>query len=152
MTGLPDLVVRIREATTGDLVEVAQVAPIGIIRQYFVEREPDYADQVDEIEVEWRRWMALCAVHAPKRWPMCSKGVDAFWHRSVLCTADYAAYCQKLGRFIHHRPWVGGMPSNAAEETLAFRQAYRELFGEEAPTHLWSDTFDSECDGGGCGC
>lgn len=36
---------------------------------------------------------------------MPSHAVDEAWHGLILCTARYAAFCDRAyGRFLHHRP------------------------------------------------
>ena len=45
---------------------------------------------------------------------MPSHAVDEAWHGLILCTARYAAFCDRAyGRFLHHHP-EGGAPSGRA--------------------------------------
>jgi hypothetical protein len=53
---------------------------------------------------------------------MPSHAVDEAWHGLILCTARYAAFCQKAyGEFLHHHP-DGGAPdhmyTDSADEQL----------------------------------
>lgn len=45
---------------------------------------------------------------------MPSHAVDEAWHGFILCTARYAAFCDRAyGRFLHHHP-EGGAPTHLA--------------------------------------
>ncbi|WP_354702179.1 hypothetical protein DSM112329_02533 [Paraconexibacter sp. AEG42_29] len=51
---------------------------------------------------------------------MPSRAVDEAWHGLILCTARYAAFCDAAyGRFLHHHPEGGGLPSAASGPTMA---------------------------------
>ncbi|GAA3955126.1 hypothetical protein GCM10023085_42050 [Actinomadura viridis] len=62
---------------------------------------PQYAARVME---QTLAFLATCARH-PNAGLSPSKAVDLGWHAFVLCTAEYAEFCQRAaGRFIHHVP------------------------------------------------
>lgn len=49
---------------------------------------------------------------------MPSRAVDEAWHGFILCTARYAAFCDRAyGRFLHHHP-EGGAPKGATSEPV----------------------------------
>ena len=53
---------------------------------------------------------------------MPSHAVDEAWHGFILCTARYAAFCDRAyGRFLHHHPEGGapaGVPMDSLDEQL----------------------------------
>ncbi|MBI3677706.1 MAG: hypothetical protein HY243_13945 [Proteobacteria bacterium] len=62
------------------------------------------ADEIDAVELEYKRFMALGCVYGSNAAPL-SQRIDDFWHAHILFTEDYAAMCQAVaGEFLHHRP------------------------------------------------
>jgi hypothetical protein len=62
-----------------------------------------------------RQWLRCCAAALRDKQVigMPSHAVDEAWHGFILCTARYAAFCDRAyGRFLHHHP-DGGAPRNA---------------------------------------
>ena len=114
---------------------------------------------------ELLRYLALCATAEPDvRYPMFGPrdGVDGAWHTFLLFTREYAAFCERIGAFIHHVPSEArvpgvpnvpddddereederaghrgdrGTPTNAEYEE--FLQRYERMFGESPPTEFW---------------
>lgn len=98
---------------------------------------------VDEAIDEYRRYMILYRLSdrlGLTALPMCSEEVDAVWHFHLVCTRDYAAFCERaLGRFAHHEPSVVG---GHEASVLAFFRAYAEVFGEVG--RLWRVGFEAQ--------
>jgi hypothetical protein len=68
------------------------------------------------IETGLRQWLRCCApaVRDHQVIGMPSHAVDEAWHGLILCTARYAAFCEKAyGKFLHHHP-DGGAPADVA--------------------------------------
>lgn len=65
------------------------------------------AVQCDEVEVEYKRYLALKRAY-PDVEIVPNKLVDAFWHAHILDTQKYAEECSALfGYFLHHYPYFG---------------------------------------------
>jgi hypothetical protein len=63
------------------------------------------------VETGLRQWLrcAGAALRDDKVIGMPSHAVDEAWHGFILCTAQYADFCQRAyGRFLHHHPEGGG--------------------------------------------
>jgi hypothetical protein len=68
------------------------------------------------IDTGLRQWLRCCAaaLNDGQVIGMPSHAVDEAWHGLILCTARYAAFCDKAyGRFLHHHP-EGGAPDDHA--------------------------------------
>jgi hypothetical protein len=66
------------------------------------------------IETGLRQWLRCCApaLRDHQVIGMPSHAVDEAWHGLILCTARYAAFCEKAyGKFLHHHP-EGGAPAD----------------------------------------
>ena len=67
------------------------------------------------VETGLRQWLRCCApaLRDGQVIGMPSHAVDEAWHGFILCTARYAAFCDKAyGRFLHHHP-EGGAPAGS---------------------------------------
>jgi hypothetical protein len=101
-----------------------------------------------EVARQERPWATL---------PMLSKQVDQVWHAFILFTAEYAAFCDAtLGRFLHHKPNLGG--EGHPEDAARFRALYAtyfgpvpEVWGKPAPAGDDDDGDCDDCGGGGGG-
>jgi hypothetical protein len=65
------------------------------------------ANQVDEVEKFYRRFLFLSAKY-PEKSLVPSKHIDAFWHQHILDTQKY--YVDSItifGKFFHHFPYFG---------------------------------------------
>lgn len=107
-----------------------------IPKRYMVENEIYRANEVDDIEREYKRFMALAIAYPVRRIPVAKK-VDAFWHTHILFTQDYYAMGLALaGGYIHHRPGIlddrSELGAHFEHDTLAL---YREHFGPPNPTY-----------------
>jgi hypothetical protein len=61
-------------------------------------------DTAERIVEQALAFLVACARY-PDRHLSPSEVVDAGWHAFIICTADYAEFCDRVaGRFIHHRP------------------------------------------------
>jgi len=72
------------------------------------------------IDTGLRQWLRCCAaaMRDGQVIGMPSHAVDEAWHGFILCTARYAAFCDKAyGRFLHHHP-EGGAPAGAPMDSL----------------------------------
>ncbi|MEO8878510.1 MAG: hypothetical protein ABI461_23175 [Polyangiaceae bacterium] len=61
----------------------------------------------EEIFVETKRWLWLCARRPDAKIPLLSeaRAIDEMWHTFVLFTDDYAKFCDAyFGFFVHHFP------------------------------------------------
>jgi hypothetical protein len=62
------------------------------------------------IETGLRQWLrcAGSALSGEQIIGMPSHAVDEAWHGLILCTAEYAAFCERAyGQFLHHHPDLG---------------------------------------------
>ncbi len=99
-------------------------------------------EKCERIEVEYRRYLALCKNH-PEQVIVPSKSVDQFWHVHILDTLKYHQDCDHyFGFYLHHFPYFG-MRGDAdkkalAESFAASQTLYQDAFGDlpasEQPT------------------
>ncbi len=62
------------------------------------------AEQLDELEFRYLRFLMLCKVE-PKVKHQPDEDVDHYWHAHILHTKQYAKDCQLyFGYFLHHDP------------------------------------------------
>jgi hypothetical protein len=74
----------------------------------------------DLVDTGLRQWLRCCApaLRDNQVIGMPSHAVDEAWHGLILCTARYAAFCDKAyGRFLHHHP-DGGAPADVPMDPL----------------------------------
>jgi hypothetical protein len=72
------------------------------------------------IDTGLRQWLRCCgaALRDNQLIGMPSHAVDEAWHGLILCTARYAAFCEKAyGRFLHHHP-EGGAPAGVVTDSM----------------------------------
>lgn len=107
------------------------------VREYLVENEGVTPAQALEMELEYKRFLAMgFVVTDEKRYPV-SANVDPFWHTHMIFSHDYIKMCARLGgQYIHHVPAVTAEAKarlcNAySDNTIPL---YREAFGEPDPT------------------
>lgn len=96
-------------------------------------------------------FLTLCA-REPQGKYSPSPLVDIGWHTFILYTKAYAAFCQKMGEFIHHEPSdVPGVDygtSNIARTVAALK-----AHGIAVDEPLWANTghdCSSYCSGDSC--
>jgi hypothetical protein len=105
-------------------------------------------DELDLMETEYRRFLALHLLHPEADIVPCEL-VDEMWHRHILDTAAYREDCEAIfGQFLDHFPYFG-MRGEADAQALADAYAdtldrYREAFGEP-PDDTWIAADASSC-------
>jgi hypothetical protein len=83
---------------------------------------------------EYRRFLAMIALHPGETIVPSHRDADESWHGHLLDTAIYQADCQRLfGRFIHHRPAMDPDQGEMAVARLKTFELYLRCFGETAP-------------------
>jgi hypothetical protein len=81
------------------------------------------AEECDEVEIEYKRYLALKQAY-PDREIVPNQPVDKFWHYHILDTMKYAGDCQRIfGFFLHHYPYFG---MNGPEDEQALADAFTE--------------------------
>lgn len=76
------------------------------VKQYLVKTGVYAQAEIDDVEAEYKKYIAMCAAHPGEFIPVALK-LDAFWHQHILFTQDYTAMSEKVvGRYIHHRPCI----------------------------------------------
>lgn len=75
-------------------------------KRYAVQKDIYSADQIDQVEEEYRRYIALAFARPDRELPV-SEAVDPFHHVCILFTERYANMCNEInGAFLHHRPHI----------------------------------------------
>lgn len=124
-----------------------------LVRRYMTDRM-GYEDgpQLDAMEVEYKRFMALCAACATVKDPMImTSAVDPMWHAHILFTKDYEHMCALMGsRYLHHDPAFPEELPNLGDGYENTMHLYRVNFGEPNK-HFWP-AFAQICGGSGCSC
>jgi hypothetical protein len=126
------------EPYTSALSRDIQSLDLGMIKLKLQDKEEGEGwsrEQCDEIEVEYKRFLALKRIY-PQKEIVPNGSVDKFWHQHILDTEKYAIDCQNLfGYFVHHFPYFGMNGeedaqnlTNAFEET---KQIYKKHFRED---------------------
>jgi hypothetical protein len=91
-------------------------------------------EQVDAVEVEYRRFLGLMKLYPHEQVaPLVT--VDIFWHYHILDTMKYAVDCDQIfGYFLHHVPssGAGGEDEEAERDRTGARmqELYEATFGE----------------------
>ena len=123
-----------------------------------------YSDTLaHECVEEYRKWIALhIAMHdsefalayfSGRQVPlgMPSRYIDNAWHRHILFTRDYTAFCGAVaGRMIHHNPCT--RRNIATMNSSATQKAYRILFGDMPKIWNAHESFLASANNAGCGC
>ncbi|MGW1677705.1 glycine-rich domain-containing protein [Saccharopolyspora sp. NPDC002376] len=75
--------------------------------------EPEFAERIVDQALAF---LGACAKFPDNRLAP-SKPVDIGWHAFILCTKDYARFCQRVaGHFMHHVPQdVPGAPDHSKD-------------------------------------
>ena len=93
--------------------------------------------ELDEQVRELKRYLVL-RVLTGETFPMAGP-LDDLWHTWMLFSHSYVGFCQQVaGEYLHHQP-VGRAASKHDDASLweALARSYQEVFGEQAPEHLW---------------
>lgn len=108
-------------------------------------------EQGNEIFLETKRWLWLCALHSAEGHPgyeltMSEEMmvIDEMWHTFLLFTYDYADFCTRyLGRFVHHQP-----TPTSVKQTMTPEKRLQILKGnyEYIYDHLGPDVLKRWCE------
>jgi hypothetical protein len=110
-------------------------------------------DQIDQMEGEYRKFLALQLMHPGADIVPCEI-VDEMWHRHILDTAAYRDDCDAIfGQFLDHFPYFG-MRGEADAQALNDAYAdtldrYRDAFGEP-PAETWISSDAAKCSRKAC--
>ncbi len=111
------------------------------------------ADEIDLMEAEYRKFLALQLMHPLADIVPCGI-VDEMWHRHILDTVAYREDCDAIfGQFLDHFPYFG-MRGEADAQALNDAYAdtldrYRAAFGEP-PAETWISSDASKCSRKAC--
>lgn len=111
-------------------LEKLDAAKFPYVREKLIKSGEVTAEEMDEVEREFKRFMALNHLgKGPIR--MTSKKIDAFWHQFILFTRQYFDFCMlTFGHFIHHDPWTRETSNNLKTSSAAnFEREYTAHFG-----------------------
>jgi hypothetical protein len=141
-----------RIATVEEAHDLLAGMNLGFIREFLVNREGYSMEQAEKMEDEYKRFMAICAVHATRENPLPISGaVDPFWHAHILHTYSYAEMSGLLGsKYFHHVPASG-------DDLIALEPGYNktlEIYNENfgIPSKEFWPEFGQICGGSGCSC
>lgn len=86
------------------------------------------ADQCDEAEFEYKRFLALKRTY-PEKDIVPNKMVDMFWHQHILDTKKYAEDCELIfGYFMHHFPYFGMKDEQDMQNLVDAFEETKELY------------------------
>ncbi|MHB8710100.1 MAG: glycine-rich domain-containing protein [Minisyncoccota bacterium] len=125
---------------------------ISTIKLYAIQKGLYTAEEIDAVEIEYKKYLALCVGYPKAAFPTPLK-LDDLWHQHILFTQDYHAMCQSVcGKYLHHQPFVGKKKANPSGRVKLHAKYVRE-FGEQ-PNAMWVGANCNKCDGddGGCKC
>ncbi|MGH7175286.1 MAG: hypothetical protein ACREGR_02935, partial [Minisyncoccia bacterium] len=110
---------------------------MSIVKRYAVQKGVLTAEEIDTVEGEYHRFLALTLAYPKTRIPVAGK-VDLLWHTHILFTNDYSDMAKALGvSYIHHRPGIldesMDMDAEFAEKTVPL---YELHFGP-ADRSMW---------------
>lgn len=101
---------------------------ISTIKQYAVQKGLYTAEEINAVENEYKKYLALCAGF-PTESHLTPRVIDDLWHTHILFTQDYAAMCESVaGRFLHHSPFVDGQKAPKGSKRK-LRARYIAAFG-----------------------
>lgn len=107
---------------------------LSIVTQTFAERNREYGDNAEVLELECKRFLYLAAT-APELEIAPTKPIDEYWHQFVLFTQLYEDFCDKfVGEFVHHNPIAGPHHKLFFERT---QRMVTHLFGNFANRDIW---------------
>lgn len=110
------------------------------IRKFLLDEAIIEPDKIDQIEIEYKRFMIL-TISYPDQIIPTSKEVDKMWHAHIIFTEDYFAFCDEVndGKYIHHKRNVDELSKDLSayykENTL---NLYQKLFGN-VDQHFWAE-------------
>lgn len=116
-------------------------------KQFLVVRQGFDPGHVEEMEQEYKRYMALVVTRPDQKFPI-SNAVDELWHAHLLFTDDYRKMSDQFrGSYIDHVPTLSEEERAALEPDYfdGTLQAYCEVFGEKPPENFWPLDSGSIC-------
>lgn len=120
---------------------------ISTIKQYAVQKGLYIAEEIDDVEIEYKKYLALCIGFPSIGFPTPLK-LDDLWHQHILFAKDYQSMCQNVfGRFLHHSPFTDGRKADQAAKAKMFSFAQSE-FGN-VPEWAWGSF--AGCEQDNCG-
>lgn len=121
---------------------------MSIVKRYCVEKGLYSASEIDAIEDEYKRFLALTIAYPGVNIPIGDK-VDTLWHTHIIFTEDYARFGVYMGGFLHHRPSIldPNMDLDAEFATNSI-PLYERHFGKANPA-AWSKALCC-CSADGC--
>jgi hypothetical protein len=139
------------------LAEVLRYENAEVVYRFSVDHGVSLLD-AEEIFVETKKWLWLCAAEPTAKIPLLSeaRAVDEMWHTFLLFTDAYAKFCEtNFGFFVHHFPrtraekeaWEKQVAENAkaamAERRAHLRTAYEIICDRLGPETLqkWCEDF-----------
>lgn len=111
------------------------------VKQYLVNREGMTVGRAEQIEPEYKRFIALNVLFPDEKIPIAGD-VDEMWHTHIMFTENYEQFCRQMnnGRMMHHRPTI-----NEAEAKLLLGdftgntlRLYERVFGKPDMS-IWHD-------------
>lgn len=109
---------------------------ISTVKQYAIQKSLYTAKEIDAVETEYKKYLALCVGYPKTALPTPLK-LDDLWHQHILFTKDYHAMCQLVcGGYIHHQPFVGDIKADPYSRAKMCVMYLRE-FGKQ-PNAMWS--------------
>jgi hypothetical protein len=110
------------------------------------------ADKVGLVEVEYKRFIAICVAYAtPKNPTVISAQVDEYWHAHVLFTRNYREMSKAMGfEYLDHEPASDADSAKLELGYLRTMELYRRHFGE--PNKEFWPEYAQICGGSGCSC
>lgn len=135
----------------GALQRLDEVLDLSNIRMKLADAEEGAGlpvHQIDLMEVEYRKFLALQVMHPGEDIVPCEI-VDEMWHRHILDTAAYREDCDAIfGQFLDHFPYFGMRGeadaqalNDAYAETL---ERYENAFGAP-PVDTWISSEAASC-------
>ena len=121
--------------TATTVYEALKAYDMSVIKKYSVQEGIYAQEEIDIMEAEYKKYIALCIAHPDCKFPISEK-VDQLWHTHLLFTQSYARMCSEhAGYFIHHRPKIldneAGLKT-AFADTLGY---YAKSFGTPNPAY-----------------
>ena len=106
-----------------------------------------------EHELELKRYLAMCAMRPKGQGTYGVRGpVDELWHTFIIFTQLYCDFCTSVaGRYLHHAP-TEISKADGTEKYSKTLSAYKEIFGESAPSHIWPAIGNDEFASGSSDC
>lgn len=118
------------------------------VKRYCVEKSLYSADEIDGIEDEYKRFLALTIAYPGVNIPIGDK-VDTLWHTHIIFTEDYAKFGDYMGGFLHHRPSILDADMDLDDEFATNSiPLYERHFGKANPV-AWSKALCC-CSASGC--